>query len=645
MVTGRGAARARSLFLLIAAVTIVPLCALSWVALRSLDQDRKLDQQQARERVESATDRLAAAIQRAIGSTEQALAARASAEWPAGIVEITLTRDQPEVRPRRRIPYLPVAPALRGVPDEAFSKGEALEFQRRDRSAAIHEYEQLTRSADAAIRAGAVLRLARNLAAAGAIKEASAAYAQLESVDDVGEAGVPVGLAAAWAQCALLQQKGDVLALQRAARNLYGDLETGRWPVIEPTYLTYVADAERWTATRRSRASSELLAAAVAHVWSDHGNGHTTGVTDLRAYSFLIQDEAFTVVFQRSGEAATALIASEAFVESQWLRAAAQSAAEQTVAFRIRPPHADSNSPVGPMAGQHASGAVTRLRAQTDLPWDLEVWSSAPSVSPALRWRRQLVFVGLSVVALLSLVAGVVIARSVRRELAVGRLQSEFVAAVSHEFRTPLTTLRQFTDMLREQPALDAARRQICYDAQARATDRLTHLVESVLDFGRMEAGARQYRFDTIDCAEIAQRVVAEFTLQAPPSCPVRWQPSEPAAATLDREAFSRAIWNLLDNAVKYSPDGGVIDVGVHRSNGYVCVSVRDHGVGIPEHERRAIFEKFRRGEIARARGIKGTGLGLAMVEQIVRAHRGQIDVAAARGGGSTFTIVLPVGE
>ena len=644
MVTNGGSARGRTLFLLIAAVTIVPLCALSWIAVRSLEQDRILDQQQARERLEAAGDLIAAAIQRAISNTEQRSVSSATHDWPEGIVAVRIAKQEIDVSPRGRIAFLPTAPAMRQVPNDVFQEGESLEFRRGNRAAAIREYRRLAQSSHAGVRGGALLRLGRNLSAIGQFEEASAVYTQLESIDDIAEAGVPLGLAAAWARCALLNETRQTNALSAAARNLLHDLETGRWAVTGATYLTYVADAGRWAGTQSAKAPSVVMAAAVERVWADHADAVVSGTMGWRAYSFVVENEPFTVLSQRSAEAITALIATPKFVESEWLKAAMQTAGDQSSAFRVNALNIGITNPGGAQPPQ-ARRTIVRLKSQTELPWDLEVWSTRPSASPALRGRRQLVIGGIALVALLSLAAGFAITRSVRRELAVARLQSEFVAAVSHEFRTPLTALRQFTDMLRDHPGLDVPRQRMCYDAQARATDRLTHLVESLLDFGRMEAGARRYQFATNDCAKVVEAVVKDFTVHVPPCHPVQWNVSETAGVTLDAEAFSRALWNLLDNAVKYSPEGGAIDVGVHRQNGNVFVSVRDHGLGIPEHERMTIFEKFRRGDAARTHGIKGTGLGLAMVDQIVRAHRGRVDVTATPGGGSTFTIVLPVAE
>jgi two-component system phosphate regulon sensor histidine kinase PhoR len=258
-----------------------------------------------------------------------------------------------------------------------------------------------------------------------------------------------------------------------------------------------------------------------------------------------------------------------------------------------------------------------------------------------------LLIAGFVMLVVMALSASYLIIRAVNRELAVARLQSDFVAAVSHEFRTPLTALRQFTDMLRDNerfaPEQGRERRVLCYDAQSRATDRLTRLVESLLDFGRMESGVHRYTFERRDCTEFVKHVVDEFRNEVHPSgYSVEFRGDAAAPVELDSEALGRAVRNLLDNAVKYSPDRRDVEVAVHRSNGHVRIDVQDHGIGIPANERDVIFAKFQRGDQARKRGIKGTGIGLAMAAEIAKAHRGRVEVESEPGEGSTFTIVLP---
>jgi signal transduction histidine kinase len=251
---------------------------------------------------------------------------------------------------------------------------------------------------------------------------------------------------------------------------------------------------------------------------------------------------------------------------------------------------------------------------------------------------------GFLILAVLIVIASYLIFRATSREFAAARLQSDFVAAVSHEFRTPLTSLRQFTDMLREHKNLSDERRDLCYEAQARSTARLTRLVESLLDFGRMEGGARIYHFEPVDCSELVRRIVEEFRNEGQSSgFQFRLVAQDSAEIDADGEALGRALWNLLDNAVKYSGGSREIEVEVGRAGPEVTIAVRDRGLGIPAHEQALIFRKFQRGDEAMRLGIKGTGIGLAMVNHIMKAHHGRVEVRSEPGQGSTFTLTLPV--
>src|SRR5262249_23619605 len=157
---------------------------------------------------------------------------------------------------------------------------------------------------------------------------------------------------------------------------------------------------------------------------------------------------------------------------------------------------------------------------------------------------------------------------------------------------------------------------------QARAIDRLKRLVESLLDFGRMEAGTKPYRIQEIDAAKLLRSVVDEFQNEAT-AAGHRVElhlNGDTAAINADSEPPALPLWNLIDNAVKYSPDCRTVWIDLAHHNGRVAISVRDQGLGIPPAEQKEIFRKFVRGAAAKANGIKGTGVGLAMVEHIVRA-------------------------
>ena len=260
--------------------------------------------------------------------------------------------------------------------------------------------------------------------------------------------------------------------------------------------------------------------------------------------------------------------------------------------------------------------------------------------------RRQLLMWGLAAIVLLLAGGSYLLWRVIQQELAVARLQTNFVSAVSHEFRTPLASLRHVTELLEEDDELPRERRKSFYDVLGRNTDRLHRLVESLLDFARMEEGRKPYDPQPVNAAALAERVVADFKKDdRAEGVAIEFDAAEAAAIDVhaDSASLAHALWNLLDNAVKYSSGERTIRVLVERHPAGVAISVRDAGLGIPRREQKEIFRKFVRGETARRLGIKGTGLGLAMVAHIVRAHGGAIELESEEGAGSTFRLVLPV--
>jgi signal transduction histidine kinase len=258
---------------------------------------------------------------------------------------------------------------------------------------------------------------------------------------------------------------------------------------------------------------------------------------------------------------------------------------------------------------------------------------------------------GFGLMVLVIAAAGYLMYRAVIRELSVARLQSDFVAAVSHEFRTPLTAIRHFTDMLEEGGA-EADRLPRYYAALGRETRRLHAMVESLLDFERMESGRRTYQMQETSAAELARQVVNEFRehasfangrveLHTPSSQSDAQRAGEPRIRA-DRDAIALALRNLLDNAVKYSAESSTVSVSVRSQGSLTGISVEDRGAGITKQEQRHVFRKFVRGTAAHTLNVKGTGIGLAMVDQIVKAHGGRLELLSEPGRGSRFTMWLP---
>ena len=616
--------------LLLAVATAVPLAALLWVGWRALEQDRALENEQIRQQVERAADIVAAALQRAVAASERRLA-QGSKDWPDGAAAMTVSGETVQVWPMGRAAYLPVAPQLTELSGAPFAAGEAVEFRQRDLNGAAAIYRDLAGSNRRDVRVGALLRLARCLRASGKQAEALPFYARLLDEDGLAFEGVPVSLVARQARCSLMEALKQAEDLRREAAALGSDLQQGRWPLTRALAQLYAQDAARWGVTPLpGQSERELLADGLSALWQRLSQPGSAGSG--RESIDLGQEGTAVAIWNRSGDRVSALVVTPRFVSAQWLGAIDPVLKEQRVKLTLH----NSSRGLPP-------GAVRRAD-ETGLPWTVVVASSDPALERnQFQLRRRMLVTGFLILALLAVGASYLMFRAISRELAAVRLQSDFVAAVSHEFRTPLTSLRQFTDMVREHKNLSDERRDLCYEAQARSTARLTRLVESLLDFGQMEGGARIYHFAPVDCGELVRRVVEEFHNETQSSgFQFRLAVRSSAEIDADGEALGRALWNLLDNAVKYSGDNREIEVEVNRSGQEVTIAVRDRGLGIPAHEQAAVFRKFQRGGEAVQLGIKGTGIGLAMVDHIVKAHHGRVELQSEPGQGSTFRLILP---
>ena len=250
----------------------------------------------------------------------------------------------------------------------------------------------------------------------------------------------------------------------------------------------------------------------------------------------------------------------------------------------------------------------------------------------------------LTVAFVLVAVTGIVLVLVfLRREAKLSTLQADFVSKVSHELRTPLTSIRLFVETM-DRSRSDAATVDKCIDALGRETERLTLLIERLLDWGRMEAGRKQFELHDHAVQEVIAKALEasaplrdrhadlDFTSEVEPGLP---------KVHADLEAMADAILNLLSNALKYGGSPPVVRLRARRFQDRVAIEVSDNGDGIPRVEHRRIFDKFYRIDDRLSREREGSGLGLAIVKHISRVHRGKVQVESAAGKGSTFRILL----
>jgi signal transduction histidine kinase len=235
--------------------------------------------------------------------------------------------------------------------------------------------------------------------------------------------------------------------------------------------------------------------------------------------------------------------------------------------------------------------------------------------------------------------------RTVSRELELARMQSDFVSTISHEFKSPLTSIRQLAEMLQAGRIPSEERRQKYYDVLVEQSERLTLLTENVLSFARMEEGKKEFVYQSLDVEKLLEDIVSAFQERVThEDMKLELQVDGPLPAIeADGPALSQAINNLIDNAVKYSGKAKKVIVRTFLEDSELAISVKDFGEGIKKEELEKVFERFYRAGDELTRTVKGSGLGLTLVKQIVEAHKGTVDVESERGQGSVFTIRLPL--
>jgi signal transduction histidine kinase len=235
--------------------------------------------------------------------------------------------------------------------------------------------------------------------------------------------------------------------------------------------------------------------------------------------------------------------------------------------------------------------------------------------------------------------------RNVSRELALAKLKSDFVSNVSHELRTPLALIRLYAETLELGRIAGQGKQQEYYEIIRKESERLTSLINNILDFSRIESGKKEYTFRETNVADLVRSTLEsyrfeieqngfEFEQKIDNDVPPLW---------VDREAIARSLLNLVNNAVKYSSNEKYLAVRLYRHSNGVNLEVVDHGIGIPANEHLKIFDKFYRVGDPLVHNTRGSGLGLSLVRHIVKAHGGDVAVESTPGRGSRFIITLPL--
>lgn len=245
-----------------------------------------------------------------------------------------------------------------------------------------------------------------------------------------------------------------------------------------------------------------------------------------------------------------------------------------------------------------------------------------------------------------SIRGAIAVIRDMTEQIRLEKLRSDFIANVSHELRTPIAMLQGYSEAIIDDVVIDEEERQemmkIIYDE----SQRMGRLVKDLLDLARMESGHMSLFKEAMPIAPVLDRITQKFT-QASKEKHVHLhfnsQLSDDVLVEMDEDRIEQVLTNLIDNAIRHTPDDGAVTVSLEHELSYAKISVADTGEGIPTEDLPFVFERFYKADKARTRSKSGTGLGLAIAKNIVEAHNGNIKVESVKGKGTTFTFYLPL--
>jgi signal transduction histidine kinase len=637
--------------------TLAPAVALGWLGWRITDQERALHDGRVQDRLDHVLERSVAELGQRIMLWDERLLAAASQVISERSLEnrdlasdqrttadpmvmLLLTPSRVEHLAGKALLYFPAASPTVEPVSPVLQRAESLELINHDYASAYMVVSQIRSTPDRSVHASARFLAARNLRKMGRPLEALRIYAELADSPNSLVRGLPADLLARSAQCELLAQLGLREPLLQSAGRLHADLYSGRWRLTHATFDYYRHAAEQWMEdVPPVNPEDHALAQAAAVLWEEwrakpEGHGSTFGPRTLRTHG-----QRILALERRFASRTAVLLAGSVLVERDLIGPVIDAARRKNVELRmIWNDEMPTNG-----TGQHP---LVRTVATPGLPWALTAAVLDPALDRAeVAANGRIVLAGLLLLAAIIGTSTFIVARALRQELEVSRLKCDFVAAVSHDFRTPLTAVSQAAELIAENRVSSADQRAYYANLLVDESRKLRRLVDSLLEFARVEGGASRYRLQPVDYGKLLHEAADAFEREAAAKGfrLVTKVPGQPLPGLADRDALLRALMNLLHNAVQYSPGCDTIWLEARVAGRRLAIDVRDEGIGVPRKEQKAIFRKFVRGSNVAGVVHGGAGIGLSIVQHAVREHHGSIRLQSGTGEGSTFTILLPL--
>lgn len=575
-------------------------------------------------------------------------------------------------------------PSGRSLSSPVYLEGMKNEFQQQSYHQAIKNYQQAySRAADWQSRAAILNARARVEKKAGHFHEALKSYQKLSQEYGAisNYSGIPLGLAAQHEIGFIYLIQKDTLSAIQVYLNAFNQLLHGSW-LLERSQYNF------WSQALKDSLHKIFSRIARSIPFSSYQNTfkrfqEQENIQKLMTDRLLnFQDEAAKPIVEKislisndqvrfafsshnqkyflslltalrnrvNGEQKVAGILWQADVIKNTLVAnlSKETLAKQNIVWRV----VDEDNQVILKANDF-NKENTKLEVKTSFinnfpDWTLEFYHKDPLlIEQILASRRSIYFYVFMLIAGILIFGSILTIRSVTHELELAKMKSDFVSSISHELKSPLTSIRQLAEMLQRGRVPSQKRRQKYYDVIVEQSEILSLLINNVLDYARMEAGSKRFYFEPTAMENFLKEILAtiqgrvshdEFVLELKIDEPL-------PPISVDRIAISQAITNLLDNAIKYSDRIKKISVHLFVADHFLNISVQDFGIGVKKEEWKKIFDRFYRVSDEFVRSKKGSGLGLTLVKQIVAVHYGLIEVVSEPGRGSTFTIKLPIGS
>jgi signal transduction histidine kinase/tetratricopeptide (TPR) repeat protein len=701
----------RRIVLLFGLGIVLPSLLLGYLAFRGIQNDRALLEKEKLEGTRRTADRIVRTVDGAIAAVEGSLskAVTGLAESPSPELQSALEKlasgnplveqffylqDFKDIHfPIARLLYVPdgrreagsFPPADLGFSAE-IQAVQRLEFQQNNYPRALAAYRQALKRANDPRLAGMILNsVARVQKKSGLLKEAVSTYESIvrEHGGVVIPGGMPLGPSAALEICVLSRELKDFARSFQTSVGLYRSLLRGEWNLESAEFEFFIERARSHIETFFSSPPPGLDLQPFRNEFQDLGaeeagkrkrteriivfeqgaapalEAKTAGgpeasnppfarlALDIGNLPYLISIERLAARVGNASDMAWGIIIDTERLREGVLRPALRDhfpsgGTSWVVKGRDGSVMLASENP-------SASPVTFRTSFVSNTPdWTLEFHQPPPRLIKAFLLSRRGLYSFVFLLIAGILIFGLILTiRSVSHELELARMKSDFVSTVSHEFKSPLTSIRQLAEMLQSGRVPSEERRQKYYDVLLEQSERLAMLTDNILSLAKIEEGRAEFTFEKTDISVLLTEVVKsiqervrhegfDIGLDAQDALPL---------LAADRTALSQAVTNLVDNAIKYSGDSRKISVGARLEEQAVVIAVRDFGVGIKKEDIDRVFERFYRGGDELTRTVKGSGLGLTLVKEIVAAHRGKVHVESEPGKGSVFSIRLPLPE